>query len=56
MYVWLVPFLVVMLNYLISLYQCYSHLTEWQDMEKVVMVNIDDSKLDKIWEDSYHQV
>ena len=36
--------------------QCYSHLTEWQDLEKAVMVNISDStnskpKLDKIWED-----
>ena len=40
--------------------QCYSHLTEWQDLEKAVMVNIDDTggrpKLDKIWEDAYHQV
>jgi DNA-dependent protein kinase catalytic subunit len=42
-----------------SMLECYSHLTEWQDLEKAVMVNIDDTsgrpKLDKIWEDAYHQ-
>ena len=46
-------------NTVIISIQCYSHLTEWQDLEKAVIVNIDDGtnpKLDKIWEDSYHQV
>ena len=39
--------------------QCYEHLTKWPELEKAVMVNVDDNdppRLDKIWEDSYHQV
>jgi DNA-dependent protein kinase catalytic subunit len=43
-----------------SMLQCYSHLTDWKDLEKAVVVNIENedgspSKLDKIWEDSYHK-
>ena len=42
--------------------QCYNHLTYWRDLEKAVVVNIENEdgspavKLDKIWEDSYHKV
>ncbi|XP_065898419.1 DNA-dependent protein kinase catalytic subunit-like isoform X2 [Dysidea avara] len=41
-----------------SLLNCYEHLTKWPELEKAVMVNVDDNdppRLDKIWEDSYHQ-
>ena len=39
--------------------QCYSHLTEWGDLEKAALVNVDDSpipKLERVWEDSYYHV
>ena len=39
--------------------QCYNSLTEWSDLEKAAIVNIDDSDppcLDKIWEDAYYLV
>ena len=39
--------------------QCCHQLTEWQDLEKAVTVNIDDAtppRLDKIWEDDYNMV
>eukprot|EP00731_Ephydatia_muelleri_P028749 Em0020g393a len=40
-----------------SLLQCCNSLTEWGDLEKAAIVNIDDSNppcLDKIWEDTYY--
>lgn len=42
-----------------SLLKCYCHLTEWSDLEKAALVNVDDSptpKLQKLWEDSYYHV
>ena len=39
--------------------QCYSHLTEWGDLEKAAVVNVDDShtpRLERVWEDSYFHV
>ena len=39
--------------------QCYSHLTEWGDLEKAALVNVDDSptpRLERVWEDSYYHV
>lgn len=39
--------------------QCYSHLTEWGDLEKAALVNVDDShtpRLERVWEDSYFHV
>ena len=45
---------------LLSLFlQCYSHLTEWGDLEKAALVNVDDSptpRLERVWEDSYFHV
>ena len=39
-----------------SLLQCYSHLTEWEDLEKAALVNVDPPNLDNIWDDSYYIV
>jgi len=42
-----------------SFLKCYSHLTEWSDLEKAALVNVDDSptpNLQKLWEDSYYHV
>ncbi len=39
--------------------QCYSHLTEWTELEKAALVNVDDGsspKLDMVWGDTYYQV
>ena len=39
--------------------QCYNHLTEWGDLEKAALVNVDDShtlRLERVWEDSYFHV
>ncbi|XP_064405997.1 DNA-dependent protein kinase catalytic subunit-like isoform X2 [Halichondria panicea] len=39
-----------------SLLQCYSHLTEWTELEAAALVNVDEStppKLDKLWDDNY---
>ena len=39
--------------------QCYHHLTEWGDLEKASVVNIDDSTnpdLNCIWNESYYKV
>lgn len=37
-------------------YQCYSHLTQWQNLEKAALVNVDPPNLDSLWEDSYYIV
>ena len=40
--------------------QCLSHLTDWPELEKSSVVNIDNDhqspKLSKVWEDHYYQV
>ena len=39
--------------------QCYSHLTEWKDLEIASTNNIDDHTpphLDSVWSDTYYQV
>ena len=39
--------------------QCYDHLLKWPELEKAVVMNIDDSSLpnlDKLWDDPYQQV
>lgn len=45
------------LCFVFVLFQCYSHLTEWQDLEKAALVNLPEpSQLENIWEDSYYIV
>ena len=39
--------------------QCYSKLTEWEELEKAAMMNVGDigtGAMDKIWDDPYHTV
>lgn len=39
--------------------QCYNHLTEWAELSRAAMVNVDDASLpslDKLWDDTYCQV
>ena len=45
----------------VDVLQCLSHLTDWPELEKSSMVNIDDDhhqppRLGKVWEDPYYQV
>ncbi len=43
----------------INFLQCYSHLTEWTELEAAALVNVDEStppKLDKLWDDNYFTV
>ena len=50
------------IDVLVSLFmysQCYSHLTEWKDLETASTNNIDDHtppRLDSVWSDTYYQV